>query len=115
MKNKTDKVNLFFIGESFYSKSGTMMSSIYVVGTYERYDWAMVGLALKEGMKVNIRPATQAEMNWAYLQLGVNIARRWERENERFKCVVCGTVWKKDELIRGMCGDAFCGANVKRA
>jgi hypothetical protein len=60
-----NKVNLFYIGNSFYSKSRTYMSPIYEVGTYNRYDWGFVDRDLRKGSSVLIRPATLQEMDWA--------------------------------------------------
>lgn len=57
-------INLFYIGEIFYVKSRTMMSSIYTV-LGERYDWGFVRRALDEGKTVIIRPADKVEMKWA--------------------------------------------------
>lgn len=57
-------IELFFIGENFYWETGTIMSSIYEVRTYKRYDWGFVNRDLREGKKVNIRPATKEEMEW---------------------------------------------------
>lgn len=60
---------LFFIGDEFYRKSGTMMSSIYEEGTFARFDWGFVGHALREGETVIIRPANSREMEWAIRSL----------------------------------------------
>jgi hypothetical protein len=67
-------MKLFFIGDKFYSESGTMMSSIYHVekttkGDHYRSDWGKVQIALESGEEVNIRPATDSEMLWAYKHL----------------------------------------------
>lgn len=43
------KINLFYIGDEFYHKSGTMMSSIYRVEDKVRYDWGYVNVALQDG------------------------------------------------------------------
>jgi hypothetical protein len=64
------EIQLFFIGDKFYSESRTVMSSIYVKDTFERYDWGFVNIALKEGYKVTITPATNDELLWAYKKLG---------------------------------------------
>lgn len=69
-KKKEEKViNLFFIGDKFYSESGSIMSSIYVKDSFTRYDWGFVSIALSEGITINITPATDAEMLWAYTKL----------------------------------------------
>lgn len=64
-----DMVILFYIGDSFYRNSGSVMSSIYVRDTLERYDWGKVGIALRNGKKIVIEPATDAEKLWAYERL----------------------------------------------
>ena len=53
-------INLIFIGEDFYFKSGSSMSSLYSMKG-ERWDWGFVQVALGEGKTVNIRPATKEE------------------------------------------------------
>jgi len=64
-------MNVIFIGESFYNESGTSMSSIYEIEeeTLKRTDWGFVQKALGEGESVNIRPANDSEMLWAYKKL----------------------------------------------
>lgn len=64
-----ETINLFFIGDYFYTQSGTSMSSIYMEGSWERYDWGFVQRDLRAGKKVNIRPATDAELGQAYRML----------------------------------------------
>lgn len=64
-----EKIELFFIGDKFYSKSETSMSNIYVAGSYKRFDWGLVNLLLGEGKSVFIRPATKEELDWAYKKL----------------------------------------------
>ena len=54
--------NLIYIGEKFYLKSGSMMSSIYTE-EFQRYDWGFVRRDLREGKTVNIRPADTIEMS----------------------------------------------------
>lgn len=71
-----EKIELFFIGDEFYSKSQTMLSSIYVAGTYERFDWGFVNCLLREGKTVTIRPATETEMEWAYKKIGQILVKR---------------------------------------
>ena len=59
-------INLIFIGDKFYSESGTIMSSIYRLNdnedSYERFHWGFVNVALRESKNVYIRPATEKEM-----------------------------------------------------
>lgn len=62
-------INLYYIGEKFYFKSATLMSSVYEVGTRQRYDWGMVKNMLMEGHEVHIRPANEYEMRWANAEL----------------------------------------------
>lgn len=59
-------MNLIYIGEEFYERSKSKMSSIYTEeGT--RSDWGYVELFLRNGGTVYIRPATKIEKNF-YLQ-----------------------------------------------
>lgn len=67
MKRKT--IELFHIGQDFYSKSNTWMSSIYHKDSKERCDWGKVQILLEDGYKVIIVPATKKEMDWAQKQL----------------------------------------------
>ena len=53
-------VKLIYIGDRFYRESGTMMSPIYTEDGM-RYDWGLVQTALRNGIDVLIRQATQAE------------------------------------------------------
>lgn len=62
-------MKLFFIGDDFYDKSGTAMSPIYEIGTYQRSDWGKVQLVLEHGEPISIRPANEKEMLWAYKKL----------------------------------------------
>lgn len=55
-------MNLIYIGDHFYAESGTMMSPIYTEDG-RRMDWGLVQRALREGQTVNIRPATQVELD----------------------------------------------------
>lgn len=54
-------VKLIFIGNEFYIKSGTWMSSIYSEEG-KRYDWGKVQVDLEAGNRVTIRPATSKEL-----------------------------------------------------
>lgn len=65
-----EKIELFFIGDNFYEESQTRMSSIYVAGSYKRFDWGFVNCLLREGKSVFIRPATKDELEWAYKEIG---------------------------------------------
>lgn len=58
-------INLFSIGSKYYLKSGTVMSSIYSIEGKNRWDWGKVQVALEDGDTVNIRPATEEELEWA--------------------------------------------------
>ena len=62
-------MNLFHIGRKFYHESGSAMSSISTVDTFERSDWDKVQIALENGETVTIRPATASEMQWAEIKL----------------------------------------------
>jgi hypothetical protein len=68
MKTNKQKSEVFYIGRGFYSKSGTMMSSIYF-NDYTRCDWSVVESMLAEGHTLILRPATDEEMVWAYKEL----------------------------------------------
>lgn len=59
------QTTLIFIGEEFYVKSGTKMSSLYTARTWIRWDWSMVQIALHRGDKIIIRPAKKMEMAFA--------------------------------------------------
>lgn len=61
-------IKLIYIGDEFYWKSGTMMSSIYTEDG-NRYDWGFVSRALARGEEVHIRPATDAELGFYYKKL----------------------------------------------
>lgn len=67
MKSKTPTKQVVFIGEQFYLQSGTSMSSVYEVRTvngkkeYKRYDYGFLQCDLANGIRVNIRPATDKE------------------------------------------------------
>ena len=54
-------MELIYIGERFYSKSGSVMSSIYDING-NRLDWSNVRIALRNGQSVHIRPATEKEI-----------------------------------------------------
>ena len=56
-----EEVKLIFIGNKFYNKSGSVMSSIYTEHG-ERFDWGFVEVALEEGKEVHIRPASSVEL-----------------------------------------------------
>ncbi len=68
MKKKKSVIELFFIGDSFYHESSTLMSPIYTVEK-KRFDWGLVNVALRNGSTVLIRPATEEEMAWAKEEL----------------------------------------------
>ncbi len=63
------KINLFYIGDEFYGKSGTIMSPLYTTD-YKRYDWGFVNVALSNGNEVIIKPATKKQMAWAHAEFG---------------------------------------------
>ena len=65
----TETIELFFIGDDYYSKSRTIMSPIYVVGSGKRFDWGFVNCMLRKGKSVHIRPATQEELDCANKKL----------------------------------------------
>lgn len=56
--------DIVFIGNDFYEKSRTRMSSIYEKlpdGTFKRYDYGFMSLDLEKGETVMIRPANGKE------------------------------------------------------
>lgn len=60
-------MKVVYIGDAFYSKSITMMSSIYEIYPkgetgFIRTDWGKIQLALAQGKSIHIRPATPREM-----------------------------------------------------
>jgi hypothetical protein len=58
------KKEIVFIGQEFYWKSQTAMSSIYQKlpnGTFERYDWGYAQGDLENGFTLTMRPATEKE------------------------------------------------------
>lgn len=73
-------IELFYIGSDFYMRSGTHMSSIYMAGTYERYDWGFVQVELQKGTQFFIRQATQEELTWAQNKL-----RNYEQQSNNQK------------------------------
>jgi hypothetical protein len=54
-------IKLIFIGDEFYEKSKSMMSCLYTEDG-RRYDWGFVNRDLAAGRTVQIRPATQREL-----------------------------------------------------
>jgi len=77
-------INLFFIGEKYYTESRTVMSSIYEVGTFKRSDWGKVDIELSNGNEINIRQATEREISWANIQL--EICNNYRREFIKTSC-----------------------------
>lgn len=67
-------IECFFIGNRFYSESGTMMSSIYKISR-ERYDFGSMERDLSAGCNIMIRPASEDELQWAKSEL-----RKWRRK-----------------------------------
>lgn len=51
---------LIYIGDHFYTESGTIMSPVYSEDG-ARYDWGTIQCDLQDGKLVTIRPATNAE------------------------------------------------------
>ncbi len=73
-------MELIYIGEKFYFKSGTAMSSIYdIFGN--RQDWGKVQIALQNGESVHIRPATEDEKKPYRERLQQLEDKRKERED----------------------------------
>jgi len=59
------ELKLFYIGNDYYDKSGTIMSPLYEEGSGERSDWGFVEVALEKGKTVTIRPANEKELQSA--------------------------------------------------
>jgi hypothetical protein len=74
-------MNLFFVGDEFYKKSASLMSSIYHVRTGTRSNWGEVDEALRNGETVTIRPATTQEMTAIKAVLFDILKEQREREN----------------------------------
>jgi hypothetical protein len=78
-----------YIGEDFYHKSGTIMSSLYKILPksdplqYIRTDWGYVQVALRQGEEVHIRPATEDELKYFEIELEELIKRIKESDMER--------------------------------
>lgn len=60
---------LYYIGQEFYWKSGTTMSSLYNEADGRRWDYGFLDRALADGHKVEIRQATVVELEAAKIQL----------------------------------------------
>ena len=54
-------IKLIYIGNRFYSESGTVMSPIYTEAG-ERYDFGFAAAALANGEEISIRQATPEEL-----------------------------------------------------
>jgi hypothetical protein len=67
-------INLVYIGDDFYHKSRTMMSSIYTESG-ERFDWGFTSIALTQGNNITIRQATPTEMDFYQAELEKTIKR----------------------------------------
>lgn len=74
----SNRMELIFIGASFYDKSQTIMSSLYDVEG-NRQDWGFVRVALEKGQSVHIRPATSAEISH-YTQKLANLLEELSNE-----------------------------------
>lgn len=68
-------MELIYIGEEFYPKSSTIMSSLYDMDG-KRQDWGSMQVALRKGESVHIRPATETEKAPYREQLNAIMARR---------------------------------------
>jgi hypothetical protein len=69
-KKQPITIELFSVGSDFQTMSGNKMSPIYQAKTFKIWSFLDVKKTLDDGNTVNIRPATQPEMNWAWKELG---------------------------------------------
>jgi hypothetical protein len=75
---------LIYIGDRFYSESGTMMSSVYEIvgkGEYRRSDWGWIGIALQNGQTIRIRPANKKEIT--YFERRLREYKEYRKETPR--------------------------------
>jgi len=61
-------IKLFYIGDHFYPESSTSMSSIYKEDK-TRYDYGFLQRDLEYGHSIEIRQATNNEIQWANKKL----------------------------------------------
>lgn len=54
-------IQVIYLGDHFYQQSKSLMSSLYT-DDGRRFDLGGIKCALSNGQSVNIRPATQAEL-----------------------------------------------------
>lgn len=83
-------MDLIYIGDHFYEKSGTAMSSLYSTAGY-RSDWGFVKSALRDGSAVNIRPATAKEKIHYEKRLKI-LLRKIAMETEFLECAACAAM-----------------------
>lgn len=79
-KQKQHTHNLIFIGDEFYNKSFTMMSSVYKKYSkhYSRSSWGEISIWLQNGDQIKIRPATASELKYFHKQLEDILSRKLE-------------------------------------
>lgn len=75
-------INLVFIGDHFYSESGSAMSPLYTEEG-RRYDFSLIQRDLAAGKEVRIRQATQAEKDKYEARLS-----RMKRDIEKDKYIL---------------------------
>ena len=71
---------VIYIGNRFYTESGTIMSSVYLTG-WVRYDYGFLKSDLEKGESVFIRPACAKEIEEAE-QMLLNIVV-WQSKKNR--------------------------------
>lgn len=59
---------VYFFGDEYYQKSGTMMGSLYTESG-KRYDWGFLQRDVRNGEDVVVKPATREMLAWADNQL----------------------------------------------
>lgn len=59
---------VYYFGEDYYYKSGTMMGVLYTQDGH-RYDWGFLRQDVEAGEEVLVKPATAEMHKWADLML----------------------------------------------
>ena len=62
MNNNDNVINLFYVNEDYYQHSNSIISQLYIEGSWERFDWNFVKRQLERGKFITIRAANEIEM-----------------------------------------------------